>query len=679
MFFLFRDNIQISAPLDGPLPGDGNVMQEPAVSQIKKMSAEEAEKNLLPPDMRNAETRTGESTRAAAKSRKKAATAADRTASAVKSVAKAEAATRAAFKKAESGHPGSALSRAAEKAVQQAEIAKAAAIAAKDMAVRAAALATRCEADAVAARDSEMASIKARARATGAEIELMQAERVRAPSADQIKIAKRHSNMRAKQAEACEIAAQAAVKKVAELATDARTEAIAAAGKAEEAAKAVKETNAAAKRAEVAARGRDIQTERKLANTTATLGKARKAIGAAADRTRASAMAAEKLEAAATAAHVAATSKADAERAALHAWEASDRAARAEAETGKNLRAPQLYLNRELTWLDFNKRVLHEAEDNRTPLLERVKFLAIVGGNIDEFFMKRIGGLKQQVGAGIGELTVDGRTPQDQIHDCIRVVREIQASAAAILLNIKKELQTHGIEIANYADLSDNEKRGVRAYYLKEIFPLVTPLAMDPAHPFPHISNLSLNLLVTLRLEGDTALIMARVKVPTGNSVPRFVRIGANNRFVLLEDVMANNLDVLFPDVDVMTCEVFRVTRNANTEREEEDADDLLEMIESEVRDRKFAPIVRLEAAKGIEPMHRGMLSAELGLNEDEDVFETDVLLGMKDLFEIASIKIADLHDPDHHAIDNVELDGEPNIFHAIRNKGPFLLIVTES
>ncbi|MDH3581756.1 MAG: polyphosphate kinase 1, partial [Hyphomicrobiales bacterium] len=168
--------------------------------------------------------------------------------------------------------------------------------------------------------------------------------------------------------------------------------------------------------------------------------------------------------------------------------------------------------------------------------------------------------------------------------------------------------------------------------------------------------------------------ILARVKVPTGNNVPRFIRIGSTNRFVLLEDVMANNLDVLFPDVEVLSCDVFRVTRNADTEREEETADDLLEMIESEVRDRKFAPIVRLETVAGIKPVHRGMLAAELGLDEEEDVFETDVMLGMRDLFEIASVDVPELHDADHHPIDNVEIEGEPNIFHAIRNKGPFLL-----
>ncbi|NNF80530.1 MAG: RNA degradosome polyphosphate kinase, partial [Rhizobiales bacterium] len=222
------------------------------------------------------------------------------------------------------------------------------------------------------------------------------------------------------------------------------------------------------------------------------------------------------------------------------ATEAAEKAARSEAETGKNLRAPELYLNRELTWLEFNKRVLHEAEDTRTPLLERVKFLAIVGGNLDEFFMKRIGGLKQQLGAGIHERTVDGRTPQEQILDSIILVREIQSRATAIFLDLKQQLQAHNIAISDYAELLEEEQAGVRDYYLGNIFPLVTPLAMDPAHPFPHISNLSLNLLVTLRTLGESAPIMARVKVPTGNAVPRFIRVGSSNRFVLLEDVMAN-------------------------------------------------------------------------------------------------------------------------------------------
>ena len=639
-----------------------------------KMSTEEAEKNLLPPATRAAKTEASKATVAAARSRKKASKAADQTASAAKSVAKTKAATKVTLAEAERGHPQSALSRAAATADREAKVAKKAAAAAEEMAVRAVKLAGQSEAAAAEARETEMAAIKASAKAKGAQIEVAQAERARKPVREVIKAAKRRHAKLVKQADAKEAAAEAAAMKVAALASEAKAEAAAAATKVEEAALAVKKTELAAEKAEAAAGSRAGATSLKLAETRAKVNRAVKATEAAVEDTRASAKAAEKLEIVASAAHLAASSKAEAEAAALKARQAAEKAARSEAETGKNLKAPELYLNRELTWLEFNKRVLHEAEDERTPLLERVKFLAIVGSNLDEFFMKRIGGLKQQVGAGIHELTVDGRDPQQQIRDSVAMVREIQTSVQTAFLDLKNLLLEHDIAIFEYADLLEEEQAGVRAFYLENIFPLVTPLAMDPAHPFPHISNLSLNLLVTLRPTGEAAPIMARVKVPTGNTVPRFIRVGSANKFILLEDVMANNLDVLFPDIEVMTCEIFRVTRNANTEREEDSADDLMEMIEGEVRDRKFAPIVRLETTAGIKPLHRGMLAAELGLDEDEDVFESDVMLGMRDLFEIASISAADLHDPDHHAIDNVELDGEPNIFHAIRNKGPFLL-----
>ena len=649
-------------------------MSKTSVPALNKMSAEEVENNLLPLEALAAKTEASKASVAAARSRKKASKAADQTASAAKSVAKTKEATKATLAEAERGHPRSALSRAAATADKEAKAAKKAASAAEQMAARAVALALESEGAATEARQTETAAIKAGAKAKGTEIEIAQAERAKKPEVQSIKAAKRRLAKQRKQTEAKEAAAEAATMKVTALASQAKAEAMTAAKKVEEAALAVKRTELAASKAEAAVRGRNAQTGQTLANTRASVGHARKETEAAVDDTRASAKAAEKLEIAAAAAHAAAASKVDAERAALRAKEAADKAARSEAETGKNLKAPELYLNRELTWLEFNKRVLHEAEDIRTPLLERVKFLAIVGGNLDEFFMKRIGGLKQQVGAGIHERTVDGRSPQDQIQDSVALVRDIQSTSKSIFLDLKKQLQKHDISIADYGDLLEEEQAGVRAYYLQNIFPLVTPLAMDPAHPFPHISNLSLNLLVTLQVQGEVAPIMARVKVPTGNTVPRFIRVGSTNRFVPLEDVMANNLDVLFPDVEVMTCEVFRVTRNANTEREEDAADDLLEMIEGEVRDRKFAPIVRLETAAGIDPVHRGMLAAELGLDEDEDVFESDVMLGMRDLFEIASIQVAELHDPDHHPIDNVDLDGEPNIFHAIRNKGPFLL-----
>ncbi|MFO1113112.1 MAG: polyphosphate kinase, partial [Rhodospirillales bacterium] len=202
----------------------------------------------------------------------------------------------------------------------------------------------------------------------------------------------------------------------------------------------------------------------------------------------------------------------------------------------------------------------------------------------------------------------------------------------------------------------------------------MTPLAMDPAHPFPFISNLSLNLLVTLRFPHELQLTMARVKVPVGGGVPRFLRVGTDNHFVLLEDVMANCLADLFPGMEVASVELFRVTRNSNTERGEEQADDLVQMIEAELRDRRFAPIVRLEVEQGITPNHRGMLAAELGLDEDLDVYETDVMMGMRDLWDLARLDIPTLHDPSHQPIDNVKLMDADNIFHIIRENGPILL-----
>ena len=339
-----------------------------------------------------------------------------------------------------------------------------------------------------------------------------------------------------------------------------------------------------------------------------------------------------------------------------------------------DLRAPELYLNRELTWLAFNRRVLHEAQDPRTPLLERVKFLAIVNSNLDEFFMKRIGGLKQQVGAGVKDLTVDGRTPEQQIDECVAFVRAFTRDVRATYLELLEILRQHDIALCAWADLSPAQQEALRIHYLDNIFPLVTPLAMDPAHPFPFISNLSLNLLVTLYHPDDQYPILARVKVPIGSGVPRFLKVGERNRFVRLEDVMAHNLDALFPGMQVQSCEFFRVTRNANIEQDEEEADDLLVMIEAELRERRFAPIVRLEVEEGMNPVRRGMLAAELGLREDQDVFDVAMPLGLKDLFEIAGIGDPALHDPPHHPVTNAKLEDERNIFHIIRETGPILL-----
>ncbi len=337
---------------------------------------------------------------------------------------------------------------------------------------------------------------------------------------------------------------------------------------------------------------------------------------------------------------------------------------------------PALYLNRELTWLAFNRRVLHEAEEERNPLLERLKFLAIVSSNLDEFFMKRIGGLKQQLGAGMSKKTVDGRTPKEQIAECYEMVREQEAAQRDIFQKLRIELRAHGIEIVGYDGLGRDDIDYLRVHFHDNIFPLITPQSIDPAHPFPFISNLALNLLVHVRFpnqEGRTSL--ARIKVPIGDNLPRFVQLPGRNHFVPVEEVVRSNLDMLVPEMEVLSVYMFRVTRNANTERNEEHADDLLSMIESELRDRRFAPIVRLQIQGDMDETSRGMLAAELGLNEFEDVFNAGGdMLAMRDLFQLVGIDIPELHDEPHQPIDHPDLTPGTNIFHLIRERGPFLL-----
>ncbi|UCG85707.1 MAG: polyphosphate kinase 1 [Gemmatimonadota bacterium] len=339
-----------------------------------------------------------------------------------------------------------------------------------------------------------------------------------------------------------------------------------------------------------------------------------------------------------------------------------------------DLVGPDYLLNRELTWLNFNFRVLHEAEDERTPLLERVKFLAIVGSNIDEFFMKRIGGLKQQVGAGVQKPTADGRTPEQQIDECYVLVRQLEARQREILRSVLAELERHGIVVTTYEAVGKKSQRYLREHYLDNIFPLVTPQATDPAHPFPFVSNLALNLLVALRHPKEATQMLARVKVPLGAGVSRFIKLPNDSTFVTLESVMAGNLDLLFPGMAIDSCEEFRVTRNANTLLDEETADDLLALIESGLRERKFAPVVRLEVDEGIAPLHRGRLAAELGLDEQEDVFEVAGMLSPRDLMELTAIRDTALHDPLHNPVDHPTFEDSDSIFHIIRDHGPVMV-----
>lgn len=342
-----------------------------------------------------------------------------------------------------------------------------------------------------------------------------------------------------------------------------------------------------------------------------------------------------------------------------------------------NVPAPIL-LNRELTWLAFNQRVLAEAEKKSNPLLERVKFLSIVNSNLDEFFMKRIGGLKQQVGAGMDALSADGRTAQQQIDECYEVVNDMDNSIHRIWRTLQTELHREQIDILPFKQLQPTQQQQMRTYFYDNIYPLLTPQAMDPAHPFPFVSNLSLNLLVKLGYPSEESerFAMARLKVPVGQGSRRFIQIDntEGNQFVTLEDLIINNLDVIFPEMTVLSVEIFRVTRNAVTEQDEERAEDLLELIESELRDRRIAPIVRMQYEKGMNSVHKGMLAAELQLDENKDVFEIDGLMAMRDLIELMRIDRRDLKDTPHQPVDNAGLVGEDNIFHAIRRDGPFLI-----
>jgi polyphosphate kinase len=330
------------------------------------------------------------------------------------------------------------------------------------------------------------------------------------------------------------------------------------------------------------------------------------------------------------------------------------------------------YLNRELTWLEFNRRVLSEGADPRTPLLERINFLAILSSNLDEFFMKRIGGLKQQIGAGVEAVTVDGRTPQQQVDESVAVVRDLLADQTLLLRELVQELSCRGIHLCSYKDLAPLHRKWLRQYYFKNIFPLVTPLAIDPSHPFPFVSNLSVNLLVEVkRPSGDQALV--RIKTPVSEHTPRFIRVGDEQVFVPLEQLIAENLDLLLPGTEILDVYLFRIVRNAITERDGEQANDLLELIRTELRERKFAPVVRLEVVRNMPHSLRNYLANNLELTNSADIAEVDEPFGRRDLAELARLPFAELRYPVHQPADHPRLESAASVFSEVR-RGPMLL-----
>ncbi len=334
---------------------------------------------------------------------------------------------------------------------------------------------------------------------------------------------------------------------------------------------------------------------------------------------------------------------------------ASDRDA-APTETGVTAAAapslddPSLYINRELGLLAFQRRVLHEATDEATPLLERVKFLTIVASNLAEFFMVRVGGLKQQVEAGVVELSPDGLTPSEQLAAIRPLALELMQQSRAALRVLLPQLAAAGVHLMDYAQLDEGQRQATEEHFAEHIFPVLTPLAFDPGRPFPHISNLSLNLAILLEDESGEEHF-ARIKVP--KTIPRLVEVvpparregGHDRYFVWLEQLIAANLDDLFPGMRALEAHAFRVLRNAEMVIQEAEADDLLETIELGLRKRRFASVVRLVIDTAMPERVRRLLVQNLQVGPD-DVYVLQPPLGFSTLTCLYDLDRPDLRDP---------------------------------
>jgi polyphosphate kinase len=351
-----------------------------------------------------------------------------------------------------------------------------------------------------------------------------------------------------------------------------------------------------------------------------------------------------------------------------------------------NLKDASLYINRELSALQFHGRVLEEALDERHPLLERVKFASIYASNLDEFFMIRVSGLRRQFVAGVVKTPPDGMTPAEQL---MTIRRELMPKLAQHVdcwnQDLLPKLHKEGIRVLHYDDLKRKQRKLLRSYFERDIFPALTPLAFDPGHPFPHISNLSLNLAVVIN-DADAGQRFARVKVP--GMFPRLLRIpseekaesyeslglveASSNNFVWLEQVVAANLDLLFPGLEVVAAYPFRVTRDADQEIEEDEAADLLGTIEESVRMRHFGSVVRLEVDNAMPEQIRDILVSNMELAPYQ-VYTVDGPVGMADLMELMRIERPDLKDAPFMPSIPPSLAAEEDIFAVVRQRDVLL------
>lgn len=345
-----------------------------------------------------------------------------------------------------------------------------------------------------------------------------------------------------------------------------------------------------------------------------------------------------------------------------------------------DLNDPALFINRELSFLEFNRRVLDEAEDQDYPLLERAKFLAIFSSNMDEFFMIRVAGLMQQVAAGVTETSADGLTPLEQLAAIRTMVRSNLKRLYHCFKDVQRKLRQAGVYLHDYNELNKTQQKVANQYFREEIFPILTPLAFDPGRPFPHISSLSLNLAVLVRDPDAGTEFFTRIKVP--NTLPRLVPVKPGKednetiyRFIWLEDLIAHNLMDLFPSYEIVESHLFRITRNADMEIEAGEAEDLLEAIEATVRRRRFGFVVRLTVGANLPHHVLQLLAKNLEVNQ-EDIYESKGPLGQSGLMSLLGIDRPDLKDSVflpvvHPRLRN--LDRREKIFDAIR-EGDILL-----
>lgn len=330
------------------------------------------------------------------------------------------------------------------------------------------------------------------------------------------------------------------------------------------------------------------------------------------------------------------------------------------------------FLDRELSWLEFNQRVLELAEDKTLPLLQRVHFLSIFASNLDEFFMVRVASLKRRIATGIAVQSASGLSPQEVLQRISDRTRDLQSRHAELFATeISQELRKNGIETVQWSALSEPEHDALHEYFTNQVFPVLTPLAVDPAHPFPYISGLSLNLAVVLRNPKTDSEHFARVKVPS--LLPRFVLVpGSESRYVPLEDVMGQFLGELFPGMEVTQHHIFRVTRNEDLEVDEDEGENLLVQLEKELLRRRFGPPVRLEVAENIDSQILSLLQRELDIS-NTDVYHLPEPLDLTGLTAIAFLKRPELRLEPHSITTNPYLEADENeaadIFATLRER----------